>query len=111
MPLRLNFEWEEVTASTTLSNDARLRPAADFQYPPCNMQPRQAAFYRNLIRLAEQTRSRNLPVTFITPAGDQRRLDFGCMKLAEHAGFIGPLTNGPSGLVEEIELSWNPTSS
>jgi hypothetical protein len=110
MPLRLNFEWEEATVSTTLSDASPLRSASEFRYPPSQMQPRQAAFYRNLIRLAEQTRSRVLPVCFETLDGRKKRMDFGCMKLAEHAGFIDPLSDGPSAVVEQIQLAWDPTT-
>jgi hypothetical protein len=108
MPLRLNFEWEEATVSTTLSDPSPLKAASEFACRPCRMQPRQATFYRNLIKLAEQTRSRIIPVSFIKSDGQEKRLDFGCMKLAEHAGFITRLENGPSGVVETIQLAWNP---
>jgi len=36
-------------------------------------------------------------------------MDYGCIKIAEHAGFIERLANSPSGVVESITLKWNPS--
>ena len=49
--------------------------------------------------------SGHLPVDFYCN-GIHVYLDHGCIKIAEHAGFIKPLVNGPAGVVEAIELSW-----
>ena len=79
MPLRLNFEWEEATVSTTLSDASPLRSASEFRYPPSQMQSRQAAFYRNLIRLAEDQAARlaaaEPPVDKAAASGDMAQVD------------------------------------
>jgi len=33
-------------------------------------------------------------------------MDLGCVKIAEHAGFIKPLSNGPDGTMKSISLNW-----
>jgi hypothetical protein len=33
-------------------------------------------------------------------------MDLGCVKIAEHAGFIEALGNGESGYLESVKLSW-----
>jgi len=108
MPLTLNFEWEEARGAKTLSNPSNARPADQFADAPAKQTARQSAFYRNLVRLAEQTGSRTLPINFLTIDGAPKRMDYGCIKIAEHAGFIGRLTNSPSGVVETITLAWEP---
>lgn len=109
-PLILNFPWESVSPSNTLSKIGRDIRAEEYIYQPRRVQARQAAFYRNLVRMAEQTKSRTLSIEVITLEGEHKRLDAGCVKLAEHAGFILTLVNGPSGKVEGNELAWNPGS-
>ena len=74
MPLHLNFEWEEATVSTTLAIPLHCAPKTSSNILRIRMQPRQAAFYRNLIRLAEQTQSKVLPVSFITVDGKEKRI-------------------------------------
>jgi hypothetical protein len=64
MSLSLNFEWEEAAGKKTLSNPTPGSPAAEFQDAPAKQTARQSAFYRNLIRLAEQTGSKVLPIAF-----------------------------------------------
>jgi hypothetical protein len=93
MSLLLNFEWEETPGRKTLSNPSAARPAADFQDAPAKQTARQSAFYRNLVRMAEETRSKFLPIAFTTIDGSAKRMDYGCIKIAEHAGFIEPLSN------------------
>lgn len=39
----------------------------------------------------------------------QPNVDFGCMKIAEHAGFIERIENSASGVVETVTLAWNPS--
>jgi hypothetical protein len=109
MPLMLNFYWEEAPGSKTLSNLGSPRAADQFTDAPARLKARQAAFYRNLIRLAEQSGARTLPISFLTLDGAEKRMDYGCMKIAEHAGFIEPLANSSNGVVETITLSWNPS--
>jgi hypothetical protein len=69
--------------------------------------PRQAVFYRNLIRLAEQLQSDEIPIDFIDAKGDHMAMDLGCVKIAEHAGFLHPLTDGASGYMQTVRLSWS----
>ena len=109
MPLTLNFEWEEAPGSKTLSNPGNARPADQFADAPAKQTARQSAFYRNLVRLAEQAGARTLPINFLTMSGAAKRMDYGCIKIAEHAGFIERLANSPSGIVESITLTWNPS--
>jgi hypothetical protein len=85
------------------------RAADQFTDAPARLKARQAAFYRNLVRLAEQTGARTLPISFFTLDGTEKRMDYGCMKIAEHAGFIEPLANSSNRVVETITLSWNPS--
>lgn len=82
------------------------RSAKEFIYKASAMRPRQAMFYRNLIRLAEVLESEEIPVEFLLANGTRARMDHGCIKIAEHAGFIEPLQDGPSGFVETIRLKW-----
>ncbi|MGY3578932.1 hypothetical protein [Bradyrhizobium sp. USDA 4504] len=109
MPLTLNFHWEEAPGAKTLSNPTRLRPASEFGDAPAGATARQSAFYRNLVRLAEQTGERTLPISFLTIDGVPKRMDYGCMKIAEYAGFIQTITNSPGGVVETVTLNWNPS--
>jgi hypothetical protein len=109
MCLSLNFEWEEAPGKKTLSNPSPPRPAADFQDAPAKQTARQSAFYRNLIRLAEQMESKILPIAFTTIDGSAKRMDYGCIKIAEHAGFIEPLSNNVNGVVDVISLTWDPS--
>jgi hypothetical protein len=109
MPLSLNFEWEEAPGKKTLSNPTPARPALKFQDAAAKQTARQSAFYRNLVRLAEQTGSRVLPITFMTLDGTVKRMDHGCMKIAEHAGFIEQLSNNANGVVDVISLAWDPS--
>lgn len=108
MPLLLNFQWEEAPGSKTLSNAGELRSADEFRDAPAKLTPRQSAFYRNLVRLAEQVGSRTLPITFLTLDGEAKRMDYGCVKIAEHAGFIERITNSANRVVETITLCWDP---
>ena len=107
--MTLNFHWEEAPGSRTLSDPGNPRRADEFTDAPARLKARQSAFYRNLIRLAEQTKVRTLPISFFTVEGVEKRMDYGCMKIAEHAGFIEPLANSSNGVVETITLRWNPS--
>lgn len=82
------------------------RSAKDFKDKPAIMHPRQAVFYRNLIKIAEVLGSREIPVEFALGNGERARMDHGCVKMAELAGFIEPLQDGASGYVETIRLAW-----
>src|SRR5690349_16692768 len=109
MPLILNFEWEEAPGARTLSNPGRPRSADQLADAPAKQTARQSAFYRNLVRLAEQTGSRTLPINFFTVDGAAKRMDYGCVKIAEHAGFIERIENSRNGIVETVMLAWNPS--
>jgi hypothetical protein len=89
-------------------------PVAKFKKTRATLTPRQAVFYRNLIQLAQALESPTIPVQFEL-ADTECHLDRGCIKFAEHAGFIEPLQNGPTGVVESIRLvNWpltHPNSS
>jgi hypothetical protein len=107
--LVLNFQWEEAPGCKTLSNAGNPRSADQFKDAPAKQTARQSAFYRNLVRLAEQTRARTLPITFITSDGLAKRMDYGCIKIAEHAGFIEQIANSSIGVVETLTLRWDPS--
>ncbi|MGY8684953.1 hypothetical protein Q2941_45505 [Bradyrhizobium sp. UFLA05-153] len=109
MPLVLHFEWEEAPGAKTLSDLGKARSARQFTDAPAKQTARQSAFYRNLVRLAEQTGMRTLPIYFVTVDGLAKRMDYGCIKMAEHAGFIEEIENSASGVVETVTLSWNPS--
>ena len=83
----------------------RRKAAAAFIYPAESLTPRQGLFYRNLIRIALVV-GRQIPVDFELAADRPVYLDRGCIKSAERAGFIEPLENGASGVVESIRLAW-----
>ena len=36
-------------------------------------------------------------------------MDYGWIKIAEHAGFIEPLSNNTNGVVDVIILTWDPS--
>lgn len=109
LTLTLNFHWEDAPGCKTLSNAGNPRPADRFKDAPAKQTARQSAFYRNLVRLAEQTGTRTLPITFMTLDGLAKRMDYGCIKIAEHAGFIEPIANSSSGVVETLTLKWDPS--
>jgi len=108
MPQQLDIAIEAWDSSPVIRrvNDGYERwEAARYNDAPAQLKPRQAVFYRNLIAMALASNSGRLPVDFICN-GIHVYLDHGCIKIAEHAGFIRPLTNGPAGVVEAIELTW-----
>jgi hypothetical protein len=109
MPLRLSNElesWDGSPVIHTIKSGYRRKPAAEFTDAPAKLTPRQAVFYRNLIRIAEATGSREIPIEFQLSDGTLVHLDYGCIKIAAHVGFIDDLVNGAEGTVETIKLSW-----
>jgi hypothetical protein len=74
---------------------------------PARLTSRQAVFYRNLIRLAELLQSQKIPVHFVEANGNHVAMDLGCVKMAEHAGFVQKLSDGSNGYLEEICLAWS----
>jgi hypothetical protein len=83
------------------------QPAALFRDEPADLTSRQAVFYRNLIRIAEAVGTERLPVDFELPDGTRQFLDRGCIKIAEHAGFIRPLENDLTGVVACVVLTFH----
>lgn len=59
---------------------------------PARLTNRQAVFYRNLIRLAEVLQSQTIPIHFTDAKDRHVAMDLGCVKIAEHAGFVETLT-------------------
>lgn len=82
------------------------REAASLTDGPARLTERQAVFLRNLVRLAECLQTEELPLDFIDGSGQHVAMDLGCVKIAEHMGFIRPLTNDETGLMRTITLSW-----
>ena len=80
--------------------------AVKYNDAPSKLTPRQAVFYRNLITLALTLGSSKLPVDFHVEGNGDYWMDHGCIKIAEHAGFILPLENEENGLVGSISLVW-----
>lgn len=87
------------------------RSADSYADRPSRLTPRQANFYENLIQIALAMDSDVIPVDFTVPGGDQMYLDHGCIKIAEHAGFICRLENDAAGLVGSIRLTWRASSN
>jgi hypothetical protein len=56
--------------------------------------------------MAEQLQSQELPINFLDATGAHMAMDLGCVKIAEHAGFIRPLTDGSDGTMKTIHLNW-----
>src|SRR5882757_5870435 len=69
---------------------------------PARLTSRQAVFYRNLIRLAEVLQSQTIPIQFSDANGNHVAMDLGCVKIAEHAGFVQSLKNDQSGYLESV---------
>jgi hypothetical protein len=86
--------------------DYSRQPRVDYNDAAAKLTDRQANFCRNLIGLSLASGSSRIPVDFEDAEGKRWYLDHGCIKIAAHAGFIRPLRNGPSNVLEEIELAW-----
>jgi hypothetical protein len=109
MPQELNSEteaWETSPVIRSVGHEYEQWAADRYSDAPARLTPRQVAFYRNLIEMALAGGSSDFPVDFVCN-GVHVYLDHGCIKIAEHAGFIEPLSNGPNGVVETIKLSWS----
>ena len=81
--------------------------ADDFKDRPARLTERQASFLRNVISVAQFLQSSEIPVAFQLTDGGCVFWDRGCIKIAELAGFIKPLKNGPSGFVEFFDLNFS----
>jgi hypothetical protein len=97
-------EWEGSDVTHIRGSDYRRWTATEFDDKPARLTPRQAVFYRNLIRMAVALQNREIPVDFELPDGRQLYLDRGCIKIAEFAEFIEPIANSPAGTVDRIRL-------
>lgn len=81
-------------------------PATRFNDRAADLTDRQANYYRNLVNLALATKTNDIPVDMILPNGSRLWMDHGCIKIAEHAGFIETLRNEDNGLVGSIRVAW-----
>jgi hypothetical protein len=104
-------EWPGSPVIRARRSDYTPWPAAKFDDAPSRLTARQGVFCRNLIRVAVVLNTTEVPVHFELPNGHAVMLDRGCIKIAEHAGFIEPLENGPNGTVEFIRLAWRASNS
>ncbi len=105
----LDIELEQWDGSPVVREVKRgyIRKAAiEYQDEAAGLTARQAVFYRNLIRIAEVAQSPNIPVDFELSDGRRYFLDRGCVKIAEHAGFIEPIENDATGTVSSIRIAW-----
>lgn len=98
--------WHGSPVIRTVNRTYSRKPAAAFDDAAAGLTPRQAIFYRNLIRIAEAVRGGTIPVDFTLPSGEVLYLDRGCIKISELSGFIAPLTDDESGLVSTISIAW-----
>jgi hypothetical protein len=111
LPITVNVHLEQHVSSTSqpfhpASSKYEYREASSLTDKPARLTERQGVFYRNLIRISEQLQSQELPVDFLDATGAHMAMDLGCVKIAEHAGFIRPLSNGPDGKMKTIRLNW-----
>jgi|SRR6185295_14983330 len=99
-------EWSGSPVTRERTKTYERKTATSFADEPARLTPRQGVFYRNLIRLAVALKSSEIPVDFELPDGSAVFLDRGCVKIAEHAGFIEQLDDSPAGVVERIRLAF-----
>jgi hypothetical protein len=114
MPKTIKIVLEQYTGGTSQPFHAagqsyKYRQAASLTDAPAKLTPRLAVFYRDLIRMATELGSQELPIDFIDANGDHKAMDLGCVKIAEHAGFLLPLTDGPDGTMKTVRLSFKVT--
>src|SRR4051812_44625698 len=114
MPKTINIALEQHTGGPSQPFHAagtsyQYRKAASLTDLPAKLTPRLAVFYRDLIRMAAELGSQELPIDFIDANGDHKAMDLGCVKIAEHAGFLQPLTDGPDGAMKTVRLSFKVT--
>lgn len=85
------------------------RKAEELTDVPARLTPRLSVFYRNLIKIAEALQSQEIPIDFLDANGAHVAMDLGCVKIAEHSGFLQTLTNGSDGRLRTVRLSWGVT--
>lgn len=98
-------EWQPSPVIRKAGRGYCRKAATEYRDAAACLTARQAVFYRNLISLALTLRSRDIPVDFQLSDGSRRYLDRGCIKIAEHAGFIQPLADDASGTVASVRLA------
>ena len=111
MPISIDIKLEKHTGGPSqpfhpAGSQYKYRKTETLTDAPAKLTQRQAVFYRNLVRLSERLQSQEIPLDFIDADGAHMAMDLGCVKIAEHAGFIQPFTDGPDGLLKSIRLSW-----
>lgn len=111
MPVSIEIYLEQHAGSTSqpfhpAGQKYEYRQASNLTDKPARLTPRQAVFYRNLIRLSELLESEEIPIDFVDATGTHMAIDLGCVKIAEHAGFLKPLANGPDGKMRAVHLNW-----
>jgi hypothetical protein len=111
LPVSINVHLEKHPSSTSqpfhlAGSKYGYREASSLTDKPARLTERQAVFYRNLIRISERLQSQELPIDFVDAEGIHMAMDLGCVKIAEHAGFLAPLANGQDGVMKTIRLSW-----
>jgi hypothetical protein len=89
-----------------VKGEYEFRKAGSLTDLPAKLTSRQAVFYRNLVRLAELLQSQNIPIHFIEARGEHVAMDLGCVKMAEHAGFVKKLSDSANGHLEGVNLAW-----
>ena len=112
LPQTVNLVLEEYTGGPSqpfhlAGPNYKYRQAASLTDAPAKLTARQGVFYRNFIRIAESLLSQELPLDFIDANGSHLAMDLGCVKIAEHAGFIRPLVDGSDNVVKSIHLAWS----
>jgi hypothetical protein len=111
MALKINIELETWPDGPSqgfhpVKGEYEYRKAETVTDMPARLTSRQAVFYRNLIRIPEVLQSQNIPIHFTDTKGRHVAMDLGCVKMAEHAGFVEKLANSKGGYLESISLGW-----
>jgi hypothetical protein len=111
MTLKINIELETWPDGPSqgfhpVKGEYEYRKAETLTDLPARLTSRQAVFYRNLIRLAEVLQSQTVPIRFVDAKDRHVAMDLGCVKIAEHAGFVEKLTNSNGGYLESVTLGW-----
>jgi hypothetical protein len=100
-------EWRGSRVVRDVTQRYKRKAATDFQDAPAKLSGRQCVFYRNLIATALATGSTEIPVDFGLRNGRRVYLVRGCIKIAEHAGFVARIRNDSTGVVSSIRLNWD----
>lgn len=114
MPQVINIELEHHSGGVSqpfhpAGPQYQYRKAEELTDIPARLTPRLAVFYRDLIRMAALLQSQELPIDFIDSLGQHVAMDLGCVKIAEHAGFLQPLKNNSDGYMRTVRLGWTVT--